>query len=41
MAGEEKVGREEGSGKMSACVTTRTLGCSTFSQLGTWPLVTR
>lgn len=40
MAGELKVGRTDGSGKMSAWGTTRTRGLERSSHTGTWPLVT-
>ena len=40
IACEENVGRCSAFGKISSCVTTRTLGCVRFNQLGIWPFVT-
>ena len=41
IAGLENVGKWDLSANISWWVTTRTFGCSVFSQTGTWPFVNR
>jgi len=41
IAGLENVGKWDLSANISWWVTTRTFGCSVFSQTGTWPFVSR